>query len=393
MPVPALFGFAAYLLGSIPVGFLLARRYGVDIRTAGSGNIGATNVYRVLGKRLGVVVFVLDFLKGAVPVVVAQWLDVYPPLPVFAGLAAILGHMCPVWLNFRGGKGVATGAGVVAVLLPVPTAGALLVWLAFFSATRIVSLSSLVAAAALVGFRLLFTSNPFGPEQSMLTGFCWLAAVLVFLRHRSNLSRLLRGTEPPIAEHPAMSLLSRVIHVLALSLWFGGGVFFTFVVAPSLFGTLEGLGEKPPEERPGWLPLPSNYDKAAGTRLAGETISPMFPRFFAMQGMCGILALITALGFTRAEPARCVHRVRFWLVALAVLTLLAAWPLNQHVSELRQRRNDGDPAAKAAFGGWHAASLLLNFGTLGLVTGAMATAAALPPGPGRSAASDVPKSA
>jgi hypothetical protein len=256
-----------------------------------------------------------------------------------------------------------------------------------------VSLASLVAAAGLVGLRLLLTPEPFAPGRRILTGFCLLACLLVLVRHRSNLSRLLRGTEPPIAEHPAMSLLSRVVHVLSLALWFGGGVFFTFVVAPSLFGTLEGLGEHPPEQRPAWLALPSNFDKAAGTRLAGETISPMFPRFFAMQGVCGILALVTALGFTRAEPTRRVHRVRFWLVALAVLTLLAAWPLNQHVSELRHRRNDGDPAAKAAFGSWHAASLLLNFGTLALVAGAMATAAALPQGTGRAAASEKPQAA
>ena len=119
---------AAYLLGAIPFGFLLARWHGVDIFTQGSGNIGATNVGRVLGRKVGVLVFALDFTKGAGAVALAIWVGAYFDdrlwsagfVEVGAGMAAFLGHCFPIYLKFRGGKGVATGAGVVAVLLPMP---------------------------------------------------------------------------------------------------------------------------------------------------------------------------------------------------------------------------------------------------------------------------------
>ncbi|MFL5340456.1 MAG: glycerol-3-phosphate 1-O-acyltransferase PlsY [Gemmataceae bacterium] len=378
MVVPILVVVLSYLVGSIPFGFLIARWHGIDIRTAGSGNIGATNVVRVLGKRVGAAVFVLDFLKGALPTIVAGSIGTEAWLPIVAGLTAVLGHMFPVWLGFRGGKGVATGAGVVSVLFPLATLGALLVWAVFFCVLRYVSLASVVAAAVLVGLHMLITAEPFAGGGRIKTGFCLLAFLLVLVRHRDNLSRLARGHENQFAESPAMNTFTRVLHVFALSLWFGSGMFFTFVVALQIFGTLEHLGEQPPESRPAWLPLLANFDKAAGTRLAGETISPIFARYFAIQGLCGIAALVTALGFSRAEPGRRVHRVRFALIALAVLTLLATWPLNQHISELRIKRNEGDPAAKAQFGTWHTASLLLNFGTLGLVTVATGMLAALP---------------
>src|SRR5438552_2287286 len=128
---------AAYLIGAIPFGYLVARSRGVDILQQGSGNIGATNVGRVLGKRFGILVFAFDFAKGAAPALLARWLTTpeiaevvgRDGLPVLAGLAAFLGHMFPVYLRFRGGKGVATGAGVVSVLVPIPTAGALVAWL------------------------------------------------------------------------------------------------------------------------------------------------------------------------------------------------------------------------------------------------------------------------
>src|SRR3954453_20784431 len=120
---------AAYLIGAIPFGWLIARSRGIDLFHAGSGNIGATNVGRVLGRKFGLLVFALDFLKGAVPVAVVR--SVLPDEPwaaVAAGLAAFVGHMFPVYFRFRGGKGVATGAGVVAMLLPGPTAVAVVVW-------------------------------------------------------------------------------------------------------------------------------------------------------------------------------------------------------------------------------------------------------------------------
>src|SRR5262249_29281452 len=125
---------AGYLIGAIPFGYLVAKRRGVDIFQHGSGNIGATNVGRILGKLFGIVVFLLDCAKGAMPtaagLALARWLEVEPPsvLGVAAGLAAFVGHLFPVYLGFRGGKGVASGAGIVVVLLPVPAAAAVLTW-------------------------------------------------------------------------------------------------------------------------------------------------------------------------------------------------------------------------------------------------------------------------
>src|ERR1700737_4362332 len=139
----ALTVFAGYGIGAIPFGYLIGRWRGVDIFQHGSGNIGATNVGRVLGKRFGILVFVLDFAKGAVPAALALWVQQWPQdipkvelgllykgLAVWTGLAAFLGHLFPIYIRFRGGKGVATGAGVVSVLVPIPALGALIVWLA-----------------------------------------------------------------------------------------------------------------------------------------------------------------------------------------------------------------------------------------------------------------------
>src|SRR4051812_5149467 len=135
---------AAYLIGAVPFGYLVARWCGVDIFRQGSGNIGATNVGRVLGKPFGLLVFALDFLKGAVPVAVAQALtppnlDLPPQsLGVAAGIAAFVGHLLPIYLRFRGGKGVATGAGAVVVLTPLPAAFAILAWGTTLAVTRYV---------------------------------------------------------------------------------------------------------------------------------------------------------------------------------------------------------------------------------------------------------------
>lgn len=192
----------SYLIGSVPFGYLVARWRGVDIFKAGSGNIGATNVGRVLGRKFGVLVFVLDFLKGAIPTLIATFV-----LPqqrdvagVTAGLSAFLGHLFPIYLRFRGGKGVATGAGVVCVLVPLPAVAALLTWAVVVAVTRIVSLASLVAALALCVAYLLLTAAPFEEKQLVLTVFCLIATVLVFVKHRSNIGRLLAGTEPRLGK-------------------------------------------------------------------------------------------------------------------------------------------------------------------------------------------------
>src|SRR5436190_23752599 len=241
-PLVCLVAFVSYLVGAIPFGYLVARAHGVDIFRAGSGNIGATNVWRVLGWRWGVLVFLLDFAKGAGPTLVAKWLDpVFLPdtLPVVAGVAAFLGHLFPVYLGFRGGKGVATGAGVIVVLLPLPALAAILTWIVCIAAFRYVSLASLVAAVVLCLVYLAETSAPFEMPAVILSVFCLLAVSLVFVKHRSNIFRLLHGTENSLPDRPAMRHLSKTFHVLAVGLWFGMAVFFSFPVALTLFSTFE----------------------------------------------------------------------------------------------------------------------------------------------------------
>ena len=368
----------SYLAGSIPFGYLIARRRGVNIQAVGSGNIGATNVARNLGSKLGALVFLLDFAKGALPTALALWLTRDHAVAVTAGLSALIGHMFPIWLRFRGGKGVATGTGVVAVLLPVPAVVALLVWLTTLVATRYVALASIFAAAAVCGVQLLTSPAPLEGDQRTLTLFSLAAFALVVIRHADNIARLTTGREYQVSESPAMRNLAKIIHILALGLWFGANVFFTFVVALVVFKTWEGLSESPP----GWLPI---YGKETGTRIAGATVAPIFPFFYALQGLCALLGLITAVGFSRAESGRKVHRVRFYLILLAALTVAAGWPLSVTIGNLREQRYDRNPTvaeqARQEFGRLHTASLFLNFGTICLVTTATAMAAFLPGSP------------
>jgi glycerol-3-phosphate acyltransferase PlsY len=405
-----------YLVGAIPFGYLVARWRGVDIFQAGSGNIGATNVARVLGRRLGILVFLLDFAKGAIPVLAAQaiacWLgkEVTDAAPsrgpeVAAGLAAFLGHLFPIYLKFRGGKGVATGAGVIVVLLPVPALGALTTWLGLLCAFRYVSLASLGAVVALCVFQLA-APEPFRQVNIIMTMFCVLAAALVFLRHRSNLVRLARGTENRVADSSAMLQFTKTIHVLALGLWLGSVFFFTFIMAPQIFTGVESLAQN--EDRPPWFPLDEKAygkmddqlpgPKEQGTRMAGYAISPLFPIFFALQGVLGFLATATALGWPRLQPARKVHKVRVIVLIAALLTVVIGWPLEQYVDQLRQPRHesvekflrseqgttlekeakDQALAAKSEFFFWHMLSLGLELVTFLLVAVGLALAAQLP---------------
>jgi acyl phosphate:glycerol-3-phosphate acyltransferase len=193
----------SYLLGAIPFGWIVARARGVDILRVGSGNIGATNVARTVGLGYGVLVFLLDFAKGAVPVVLVRWLDLpaevgMPPhgLAVIAGVAAFLGHLFPVYLGFRGGKGVATGAGVAVALVPVITLIALACWGLTLAITRYVSIASLLGAALVFLLQVVWTPAPWGNDEIVITLFCLFGAALVFLRHASNIRRLFDGTEP-----------------------------------------------------------------------------------------------------------------------------------------------------------------------------------------------------
>ncbi|HLW63697.1 MAG TPA: glycerol-3-phosphate 1-O-acyltransferase PlsY [Gemmataceae bacterium] len=364
MILPVVYLIGAYLFGSVPYGFLIARWHGFDIRAKGSGNIGATNVGRLLGRKWGVIVFVLDFCKGALPVLVAKNVADADWLPVAAGAAAFLGHLFPVWLEFRGGKGIATGAGVVFMLLPLASLGALGVWLVVLVSTRYVSFASIVAAIALTGIRFLSVAEPFAPPQRILTLFCLLATALVLVRHAGNIWRLLQNRENQLSESALMTTASKVIHVLALGLWFGTVVFFTFVVALVVFQVLD------------------TPHTIYGARRAGDVVGAIFPTYFVIQGVCGLLALVTSLGFTRTERERKIHRIRFYVLALAVLTVVAAWPVNQKVHELRGRDNplmeQSNPGAHEEFMRWHGIAQSINLGTIILVTAAMGMAAALP---------------
>ncbi len=183
----------AYLLGSVPNGLLLCRAiWHIDIREHGSRNIGATNVYRTLGKGPGALVFALDFLKGFLAVYIAMLLVGTPLSMVLGGIAAILGHSASVFLRFKGGKGVATGLGVIAMLMPAVTGVVFFAWLVIVLVTRYVSLGSIVGAALVPVLAFLFDC----PTEYTVFGV--LAAVLVIVRHHTNITRLLNGTESKI---------------------------------------------------------------------------------------------------------------------------------------------------------------------------------------------------
>lgn len=192
---------AGYFLGSCPNGYLVSRARGIDIRKHGSGNIGATNVLRVFGKKWGYLVFALDALKGFVAVRLAFAIGAMMIGPaqrelvgIVAGLACILGHTFPVWLRFRGGKGVATSAGVLLGLMPLAVFSVLAVWIILFKVTRYVSVASIGAAAALPLFVIAYQRLGLLTGASLLPFSILIAGVVVW-RHRSNMQRLLHGKE------------------------------------------------------------------------------------------------------------------------------------------------------------------------------------------------------
>lgn len=207
---------ASYLVGSIPTGLLIGRARGVDIREHGSGNVGATNCGRVLGKKYGLLCFALDVLKGLAPVLAAGWwlnvlgraeapADGMAPVGVWlaVAVAAVIGHVCPVWLRFKGGKGVATGFGVILGLWPIMSVPALLAgvtWIGLAAWKRYVSLAS-VAAAGMLPVYLLAATWLLNWSIAYTWPFLLVAvvmAIVVIARHRSNLARLWAGTEPKL---------------------------------------------------------------------------------------------------------------------------------------------------------------------------------------------------
>jgi len=189
MQIIALIGFA-YLLGSIPSGYVLGKLSGVDVRQAGSGNVGATNVARAVGKRQGVLTLLADVLKGMAPVAIGLWMQLQPETIAMVASAAFLGHLYPIFLEFRGGKGVATGLGALLIIAPMATMLLVGVFVAVAFPTRLVSLSSIIAAALAPLVLWMF----FQPPAIVWMG-AFLAAMIVW-RHRGNIQRLRAGTEP-----------------------------------------------------------------------------------------------------------------------------------------------------------------------------------------------------
>ena len=184
----------AYVIGATPFGFLAGRMRGVDIRDHGSGNIGATNVLRVLGKPIGITTLILDILKGLVPVLIAQAATESTIIHILAALAAILGHNYTFWLGFKGGKGIATSAGAVAPLFPVPLLIAVIIWLLVFAITRYVSMASILSAVSLP-LSVAAQSLRANAWDFPLLGFTIFLAAMALWRHRDNIQRLVRGEE------------------------------------------------------------------------------------------------------------------------------------------------------------------------------------------------------
>ena len=189
----------SYLFGSIPCGLLIGFYNGVDIRKVGSGNIGATNVTRSVSPLAGKLCFVCDFIKGLLPVVLSQALAPdHAVIALTAALAAILGHIFPIYLKFKGGKGVSTAAGAALALNPLALLAAAVVWVALFFAFRYVSLASIGAAVALPTCAWLFGVLKWGNQIStspQVLGFFILISALAILRHIGNIKRLCNGTE------------------------------------------------------------------------------------------------------------------------------------------------------------------------------------------------------
>jgi glycerol-3-phosphate acyltransferase PlsY len=197
LPTVLLLALAGYLLGSIPFGWILAKLLGgKDVREHGSGNIGATNVSRVAGPMAGILTLVLDAGKGAAAVAIAMWLAHHSAAAmIIAGLAALVGHCFPVWLGFRGGKGVATALGVFAWLCPLATVVGIVLFALVFLFWRYVSLASVWAVAAMPLLVYFLWAPGHAPPLAVTVGTL-LAALLIFYKHRANLQRLVQGTEP-----------------------------------------------------------------------------------------------------------------------------------------------------------------------------------------------------
>ena len=189
---------AGYFIGSIPFGYIAGKIRGIDIRREGSGNIGSTNVSRVLGKKTGTIVQILDILKGALPVIIAQILKLDIPVVILCGLASICGHNWTIFLGFKGGKGVNTSLGVALALMPMPAIICFFIWVVVVKIWKYVSLASILASAAFPV--IVISSNKYPLIINILSV---VVAAFIIIRHRSNIKRLLAGTESKIGTKKA----------------------------------------------------------------------------------------------------------------------------------------------------------------------------------------------
>ena len=184
-----------YVIGATPFGFLAGKAKGVDIREHGSGNIGATNVMRILGKPVGYSILFLDILKGLLPVLLARFLGESSVIEIATAIACILGHNYTFWLGFKGGKGIATTAGAVIPILPIPILAAIVAWLITLKISRYVSVASITAAIT-IPTTVVVHSLISGEWNPPVLGLALFVCILAIWKHRSNIHRLRHGDEP-----------------------------------------------------------------------------------------------------------------------------------------------------------------------------------------------------
>ena len=182
----------SYFIGGIPFGYIVAKIKGVDIRNVGSGNIGATNVLRSIGKKEGILVFILDFLKGFLPVIFFKGIGMHAG--IISAVAAVLGHTLTPYLKFKGGKGVATGFGAFVALLPLELLSAFGVWIFFLLIFGFASLGSILAAISLPIFYWVYKSS----IDPLIFSILIITSIYVIYRHRANIKRLIKREEPKI---------------------------------------------------------------------------------------------------------------------------------------------------------------------------------------------------
>ena len=202
-----IFILTGYFIGSVPFGYLAGKLRGIDIREHGSGNIGATNVLRTLGKPVGITVLILDVLKGVLPVLIAKHFSDSSLIHILTAFATIMGHNYTLWLGFKGGKGIATSSGTLLPLIMIPLAIATVIWVLLFSTTRYVSVASIGAALTIpiaTGVLQKVQDN----WNTPMFAFTLILAALAIWRHRGNIRKLCNGTEnrfTPKAKNPTMT--------------------------------------------------------------------------------------------------------------------------------------------------------------------------------------------